>query len=122
MQLYGIFCKAQNNLQFLNSDIPEFHNRTVSQESNMSLVIFKTWMIAMIKSSIIAGLCNVTINNDISIKNDFNPGTLNNDFLFVPFSNGFQEASFGWYYTINRSMVLIGLQIGINGCCVIEYL
>src|SRR5665648_1176733 len=92
----------------------------MTQKSDMSGFIFQPRMILMIHCPIIPWACNIAINNSGPIKNDFYLSSLYNYLLRIPISNRFKITRFGRNYTINRTMVLVWLQVCINRCRIIE--
>ena len=53
--------KRQGLLQFLDSDIAETHFRTVTEESDMTFLVLKARMIAVVERAVLARLGDITL-------------------------------------------------------------
>ncbi len=68
-------------------------------------------MFLMVGGTVLAGFGQVAVQNHHAVEGDFNFGTLHIHFLGVPFTYGFEVATFGGNNPVGRAVVLVFFQI-----------
>ena len=70
----------------------------------------------------LAGFADVAVENHLAVDRHGDPITHGADFLHVPVTERREFHSLGGNYTVNRTMLLVVLDILVNRCVVVENL
>src|ERR1700712_4784710 len=101
-------------LQFFYPDISKTDYRAMAQESDMSRGPFQPRMFIVICRSILAGFCDITIQDYLAIEGDFYPVSFGHNFFVVPITYRLKETALCWNYAVHRSVVLVCMKVFIN--------
>src|SRR5690606_4688988 len=103
--------RSASAAEILYSDVSESHDISVTEETDVAAAALQAGMIPLVECSAFAGFLDIAIENYRAVKNDFDFRSFDVHFLEIPLPHRFKMSALGWYYTIHRSMVLIGFKV-----------
>lgn len=94
----------------------------MSEKSDVATLPAQSWMQLAIHRPFRRGLGDVRVENHVVVEYDLNVRSAHDDLLCIPFSNGLEEFPFRGHDTIDRAVILPGLQVGVLWIGVVEHL
>ena len=79
--------------QFADTDIPEFHGRSVSQKADMAGFVEQSRMGFAVHRAVLRSLFQVAIHDDFAVEGDFDAVAVCHDLFHVPFARGLEESA-----------------------------
>src|SRR4051812_24638816 len=108
--------------QILDPDVAKLYRRSVTEKADMSAIPKQARVLLMIGRSIFLKRCDVTIQNYRTIEDHLNFRTFYYYFFVIPLPYRFQETALGRNCSVDRTMILVHMQVFINRSLVVENL
>jgi len=94
----------------------------MTTQAEVTGISLQAGMIFAIDRAVFLGVGQVEVNNCGAVQCDFDFVAVDQKFLCIPFTNGFEVTAFGGSGSVERTVVLVFLKFGIFICSIIENL
>ena len=128
------FCRRVGRSELLDADVAETDARTVSQQADVSLLVEESRVVAsvhcvgILRRTVggdvvsLAGFADVAVENHLAVHRHRDPVAYGADLLDVPGSQLAELDALGRDDAVNRSVLLVDLDVLVDRIVVVEHL